>query len=366
LSKITLSVIKADVGGYVGHSSVHPELLEAAKEHLAEEGKDLLVDFHVTHVGDDVELIMTHSRGVDSKEIHELAWNAFIKATDVSRKYKLYGAGQDLLADSFSGNIRGLGPGIAEMEFEERRSEPIVVFMADKTEPGAWNFPLYKIFADPFNTPGLVIDPKMHEGFNFEVHDLIEHKKVVFHCPEEIYDLLVLIGAPGRYCVKAVYSRTLGGEIAAVSSTQRLNLMAGRYVGKDDPVCVVRCQSGMPAVGEVLEPFAKAHLVAGWMRGSHHGPLMPCSLAQCSPTRFDGPPRVVALGFQIASGKLIGPQDFFADPSFDRARAVANEIADYMRSMGPFEPHRLGLEELEYTTLPNVMNKLSERLKPIE
>lgn len=29
--RITLSVIKADVGGFVAHSSVHPELLETAR-----------------------------------------------------------------------------------------------------------------------------------------------------------------------------------------------------------------------------------------------------------------------------------------------------------------------------------------------
>lgn len=365
MSKVTLSVIKADVGGFVGHSSVHPELLAAAKNHLETEGKGLLTDFHVTHVGDDIELIMTHSCGVDNREIHKLAWDAFLTATKVAKKLKLYGAGQDLLADSFSGNIKGMGPGVAEMEFEERTSEPVIIFMADKTEPGAWNYPLYKMFADPFNTAGLVIDPKMHKGFDFEVHDLMEHKKVVFHCPEEIYDLLVFIGAPGRYCVKSVFSRTMN-DIAATSSTERLNLMAGRYVGKDDPVCIVRCQSGMPAVGEALEPFSKPHLVAGWMRGSHHGPLMPCGAAQAIPTRFDGPPRVMAFGFQLCQGKLVGPQDFFADVAYDRARQIANELADYLRSMGPFEPHRLGLEELEYTTLPDVMKKLSGRLVPIE
>jgi fructose 1,6-bisphosphate aldolase/phosphatase len=27
----------------------------------------------------------------------------------------LYGAGQDLLKDSFSGNVRGMGPGVAEI-----------------------------------------------------------------------------------------------------------------------------------------------------------------------------------------------------------------------------------------------------------
>lgn len=365
MSKVTLSVIKADVGGFVGHSSVHPELLATAKGHLETAGKGLLTDFHVTHVGDDIELIMTHSLGVDNQEVHRLAWDAFLAATEVAKKLKLYGAGQDLLADSFSGNIKGMGPGVAEMEFEERKSEPVIIFMADKTEPGAWNYPLYKMFADPFNTAGLVIDPKMHMGFDFEVHDLMEHKKVVFHCPDEIYDLLVFIGAPGRYCIKSVHSRT-SGEIAATSSTERLNLMAGRYVGKDDPVCIVRCQSGMPAVGEALEPFSRPHLVAGWMRGSHHGPLMPCGAAQAIPTRFDGPPRVMAFGFQLCNGKLIGPQDFFADVAYDRARQMANELADYLRSMGPFEPHRLGLEELEYTTLPDVMKKLSGRLIPIK
>jgi Fructose-1,6-bisphosphatase len=58
-----------------------------------------------------------------------------------------------------------MGPGYAELDFEERRSEPVICFLADKTEPGAWNLPLYKIFADPFNTAGLVIDAKMHAGF---------------------------------------------------------------------------------------------------------------------------------------------------------------------------------------------------------
>lgn len=221
------------------------------------------------------------------------------------------------------------------------------------------------MFADPFNTIGLVIDPKMHQGFRFEVYDLIKNERVEFSLPEEMYDLLVFIGAPGRYCIKAVYSKSTG-EIAAVSSTQRLNLMAGRYVGKDDPVCIVRCQSGLPAVGEALEPFANPHLVAGWMRGSHIGPLMPVGLNQATPTRFDGPPRVVAMGFQLSGGRLVGPQDLFADVAFDKARQTANEIANYLRSLGPFEPHRLPLEDMEYTTMPEVMTKLKGRFVKID
>lgn len=360
-SKITLSVIKADVGGFVGHGSVHPKMLERAEEILDDKGKGLLVDFFVTNVGDDINLILTHKEGINSEKVHTLAWNTFLSCTEVAKSLKMYGAGQDLLSDAFAGNMKGMGPGIAEMEFEERASEPIVIFMADKTEPGAWNLPLYKIFADPFNTIGLVIDPKMHTGFRFEVLDLIKDKKVAFSCPEELYDLLIFLGASNRYVIKNIYTKV--GEIAAASSTQKMNQMAGRYVGKDDPVLIVRCQSGLPAVGEVLEPFANPHLVAGWMRGSHYGPLMPVSQKQALPTRFDGPPRVIAMGFQLANGKLHGPQDLFADVAFDMARQKALKVADCIRQMGPFEPHRLPLDEMEYTTLPSVMEKLKDRFE---
>jgi fructose 1,6-bisphosphate aldolase/phosphatase len=364
--KITLSVIKADVGGYVGHSESHPDVLAEAVNSLTRAKADgLLVDFHVTKCGDDVQLIMTHKHGVDNKEIHEMAWDTFVSCTEVAKKLKLYGAGQDLLADAFSGNVKGMGPGVAEMEITERTSEAIIIFMADKTSSGAWNLPLYKIFADPFNTIGLVIAENMHNGFAFEVHDVKESTKIVFDTPEEIYDLLVFIGAPSRYVVKSIYHRDTG-DIAAVSSTQRLSLIAGRYVGKDDPVCVVRSQGTFPAVGEILEPFTHPALVEGWMRGSHHGPLMPVAVRDSTPSRFDGPPRVIALGFQLANGMLVGPRDMFDDKSFDNARHQANLMADMMRQHGPFEPHRLPLEEMEYTTMPQVMKKLEGRFKPLE
>jgi fructose 1,6-bisphosphate aldolase/phosphatase len=228
--------------------------------------------------------------------------------------------------------------------------------MADKCAPGAWNLPLFRMFADPFNTIGLVIDPSMHDGFRFEVHDVKGGRDIMMSCPEQMYDLLVLIGSPENYIIKNVYKKN--GVIAAASSTQKLALIAGRYVGKDDPVMMVRCQSGLPAVGEAMEPFAFPHMISGWMRGSHYGPLMPVSQKQATPTRFDGPPRVIACGFQLNNGKLVGPRDMFDDPSYDLARQKANEVADYLRRHGPFEPHRLGLQDMEYTTLPSVLDKL--------
>ncbi len=364
--KTTLSVIKADVGSLAGHHVVHPEQIEAAKAVLkAALEQGIISDFYVTNCGDDLQLIMTHDKGENSPEIHGLAWDAFHKAADVAKRLGLYAAGQDLLSEAFSGNLKGMGPGVAEIEFEERPAEPVIIFMADKTEPGAFNLPLFKIFADPFNTAGLVIDPKMHDGFIFEILDVQEGHVVEIPCPEEMYDLLALIGTTGRYIIKRIYRKS-DRLVAAAASTTRLSLIAGRYVGKDDPVCIVRAQHGFPAVGEVLEAFAFPHLVAGWMRGSHYGPLMPVSQKNARCTRFDGPPRIIALGFQVHNGKLVGPADLFDDPAYDRARMIANEIADYMRRHGPFMPERLGPEEMEYTTLPQVLEKLKDRLKKEE
>jgi fructose 1,6-bisphosphate aldolase/phosphatase len=297
----------------------------------------------VTHCGDDIILVMTHTRGENDPEIHGLAWRTFKEITEkVAKRLKLYGAGQDLLSDAFSGNVRGLGPGVAELEFEERPSEPIVVFAADKTEPGAWNLPLYRIFASPDNTAGLVIDPKLHAGFKFEVMDLIESEVVTLKVPEELYDLVALLGTPGR------------------------------YVGKDDPVMLVRAQAGFPAVGEILSAFAVPPIVSGWMRGSHRGPLMPVSFrkGQNVVTFFDGPPRVIAMGWQVSDGKLVGvegkePADLFDDPFFEYSRRIAAEMAVYLRTMGEFEPARLGHEEMEYTTLPMILERLKPRFRKV-
>lgn len=108
-------------------------------------------------------------------------------------------------------------------------------------------------------------------------------------------------------------------------------------------------------------PFVTPWIIEGWMRGSHYGPLMPVSVKQATPTSFDGPPRVACIGFQLADGKLIGPRDMFDDPSYDEARRDADRIADVLRLHGPFGPHRLPLEEMEYTTMPQIKKKLEGR-----
>jgi fructose 1,6-bisphosphate aldolase/phosphatase len=368
--KTTVSLIKADIGSVAGHSVVAKPLIDIANKLMKKaQNSGIINSFFVFNAGDDLELLMTHYKGENDPEIHKLAWDTFLACTQKAKALKLYGAGQDLLSDAFSGNVKGLGPGVSELEFEERGSDPVVVFAADKTEPSAFNYLLYRIFADPTNTAGLVIDPKMTGGFKFEVFDAYENRSVILESPKELYQLIALIGATSRYMVSKIW-RTSDGEIVASSSTTKLSLIAGTYVGKDDPVLLVRGQSGFPSVGEIIAPFQHTYLVAGWMRGSHWGPFMPVGLKDSKCTVFDGPPRIVCLGVQISNGKLASDDDgtplivdFFEDVAFDGARQEAIQMSQFLRRMGEFEPARLSPEAMEYTTLPDVLKALEPRFK---
>ncbi len=376
--KVTVSVIKADVGSVVGHSRPHPSMLEASKEILADAQKQgIIEDFYVTRVGDDINLYMTHYKGEGNKDVHGAAWECFQKAAKIAKSMKLYAAGQDILTDAFSGNVKGAGPGSAEMSFEERGSEPLMFFMADKTEPSAYSLPLSRIFLDPFTTTGLVVDARAKKGFDVEIQDVIGHKKVVMQSPEETLSILSLLGDTSRYAIKRINSRSGIGP-ACVVSTDKLNLTAGKYIGKDDPVCVCRAQSGLPSVGEYLQPFMNTTmLVAGWMRGSHYGAFYPCSPEDSDPVYFDGPPRICCLGFQLNEGKLQGlepmgakngehiPVDFFGNQTWDLARQNSIKASKFMRSQGPFMPSILGPEEMEYTSRPEVLKELTSRFEDL-
>ncbi len=370
--KTTISLIKCDVGSLAGHHIVPTPLFKIAEKNLKNATeKGLINSYYVFNAGDDLELLMVHDKGEHNHKIHEIAWNTFKEAADKALELKLYGAGQDLLKNAFSGNICGMGPGVAEMEIDERGADPIVVFAADKTSAGSFNYPLFRMFADPMNTAGLVIDPHMLGGFKFDVVDTIENKAITLKCPEEMYELLALIGTVGRYAVSRV-KRASDDMVCASSSVSKLSLIAGKYVGKDDPVMITRGQHGLPAVGEILAPVMHTYFVMGWMRGSHWGPIMPVGLKASKCTAFDGPPRIVALGFQVSNGKIASDDegkpliaDLFDDPAFALARHEAIRDGTNLRRMGEFEPARLGPEEMEYTTIQQVLEKLGKRFTSV-
>ncbi len=362
--KITLSVIKADIGSIGGHLRPSQALIEAVRAHVVREGREFLLGSYVSSTGDDIAILMTHRRGTGDERVHQLAWQAFRRGTEVAREQGLYAAGQDLLKEAFSGNVRGMGPAVAELEFEERPGEPFLFLAADKTDPGAFNLPLYLAFADPMNTPGLILAPELGRGFRFTILD-VEHTEgdrvIELDAPEDLYALATLLRDPERYVIESVRSRA-NGEFAAVASTTRLHNIAGTYTGKDDPVLLVRVQKSFPATGEVLAPYAIGHFVAGCMRGSHQMPLMPVRLD--SPiSYFDGPPVVSCAAFCVHGGRLTEPVDPFAHPFWDSVRQRVSEKSLEMRRQGFFGTAMLPMSELEYTGIVERLAALDQRFR---
>ena len=360
--EITLTAIKADIGGIGGHLAPSKAILNRVKETIGAEESNLILDHFIGHTGDDIAILLVHDRGEGSEAVHRLAWDAFQAGTAVAKEQGLYGAGQDLLKDAFSGNVRGLGPAIAEMSFTERENEPFLLFTADKTEPGAYNLPLYLAFADPMYNPGLLLSPVVGKGFTFTVMDVshTEGDRVIeLSTPEEAYDLAALLRDNGRFVVESIHSRA-DGEQAASCCTTRLRNIAGKYVGKDDPIMLVRTQKTFPATGEVLAPFEIGHLVAGFIRGSHTGPLMPVK-AGTGVSFFDGPPIVSCLAFSLHNGKLTEPVDAFDHPYWDWVRDNIARKAHDIRAQGFSGPAMLPYADLEYGGITERMGKLAER-----
>lgn len=360
--KLTLSVIKADIGSIGGHIQPSAQLLDTVRNYVAKHGKKLIIDSYISHTGDDIAIVSTHEQGPNDEQIHKLAWDAFMAGTETAKAQGLYGAGQDLLKEAFSGNVRGMGPAVAELEFEERPNEPFLFFAADKTDPGAYNLPLYMAFADPMNTPGLMLSPAMTDGFRFVIMDVAhtEGDRIIeLSAPEELYDIATLLRDTERYVIESIWSRGTGEQAVSVS-TSRLHNIAGKYTGKDDPVMLVRVQKTFPATGEVLAPYAIGPYVAGCMRGSHQMPLMPVGL-NSGISYFDGPPVVSCAAFAMHEGKMTEAVDAFAHPFWDTVRDTVSNKAIGMRRQGFFGAAMLPMTELEYTGIMEKLETLDGR-----
>ena len=361
--KITVSVIKADVGGVGGHTRPSDGLIEAVRKTI-NNSKDLLIDYYIGYCGDDVHIVMSHTHGTDNQQIHKLAWDAFMAGTQVAREEGLYGAGQDLLRDSFSGNVKGMGPGVAEMEFEERPNEAFTVFAADKTEPGAFNYPIYRMFVDALSNTGLIVNKNLAGGVKMNIMDVEEGKVAALELWQDKPTIEAALMYPGRYVVDTV--TTKDGEPILAASTDRLHNIAGTYVGKDDPICMVRTQKLFPATEEVGSVFNNPHYVAGNTRGSHNMPLMPVKLNSAATINFCIP-LVEALVFSMHNGKFTGPFDGFSTPDWDLIRETATKKALAIRSQGFIHPATLVPSELEYAEGYRArMDVLESKMKPME
>jgi fructose 1,6-bisphosphate aldolase/phosphatase len=375
---ITLSAIKADVGSIGGHTRPSEEMLDAVRSLLRQKiSQGLVIDGLVNYTGDDIAIICSHELGTSSQEIHlGLAWQAFLAATEIAKEQGNYGAGQDLLVDAPSGNVRGAGPGVAEIEFEinpeggYRPAESFMVFAGDKCGPGAYNLPLYLAFCDPMHDGGLLLNPRMHKGFTFTIIDM-DHKShdtdrvIRLDVPERIWDVAALLQNPDRYAIEAIHSRFAPNEQVVSAAATRLHNIAGRYTGKDDPIAIVRNQGIFPAPEELLEPYATINqIITGDARGSHNMPQMPVPIN----TEVAGPyclPLISCLGFSMnAEGKFAGRYvDFFGSSAWDYARLEAQRRAAEFRRQGFFGITMAQQAEIAYTGLVDTWNALESEFE---
>lgn len=369
--RITVSVIKADVGSVGGHTKPSARMLDSVRAEVSQAIENgLLIDGFVCHTGDDIAILMSHMRGSGSRDVHQFAWKTFLAATAIAKTSGLYGAGQDLLVDAPSGNVRGAGPAVAELTFEHslsgaRPAESFMVFAADKCGPGAYNLPLYLAFADPMYCAGLML-PQMIKGFSFHIIDMDNtagDSVIELDAPEDGYRIAALLRDNERFGIDRIVSRTHGEPAAAVSA-QRLHSIAGKYTGKDDPVAILRNQGIFPAPEEIISPFAKAHFVGGDARGSHVMPLMPVPL-NTPVTGIYCLPIVSCVGFSIDRHGRFSESytDFFDNPAWDEVRMRAQQKAIEMRSQGWSGAAMLPYSELEYGGFRDTVGELVKRFK---
>lgn len=370
--KVTMSALKADVGSIGGHTRPSRRMLDEVRDRIARAvGSGEFIDGMVTHTGDDIAIILSHEHGVDNPRVHGFAWDCFMAAGDIAARHGLYGAKQDLLVDAPSGNIKGAGPGCAEIEFElnltkesYRPAEAGVIIAADKCGPGAFNFPFGNVLTNPMHNGGLLISPKVSRGFRIVIMDMDarEDRTITLNYPEDVLHISVLLREIDRFAIAAVYSRYVEGEQMLSASTSRLHNVAGTYTGKDDPIAIIRTQGIFPATEEVVHPFAVPFFVTGDCRGSHIMPLVPMAVN----SGVNGPyclPIVTCFTYSMdAAGRFTDEVvDEFGAREWDPIRDDIIRAAVQWRQQGFYGPAMASKTELAYTGIAEALANLDGR-----
>ncbi|MBI3485468.1 fructose 1,6-bisphosphatase [Candidatus Daviesbacteria bacterium] len=387
---------KADVGGVGGHVEVSLRTQATVLDHVlrhnryGDENLPIFRSLIVTHTGDDVCITGIVDGDVikNRQVIDELLWDAFKKGEEVAYIEGLYGPGQDLKADAFSGNIRGLGPASITLPLPVRDMNPsqtVLLATADKTEPGAYNYLTTGAYLNPdYNTGLLIAESSLSKGYIFEIMDLdtkaqafeegvamTDSKKleavmeklgktersILLSGPEDYYNIGALTMASSRFVIAKIYTKGNGGkpgQLGVVVSAERLhNIKTSKgftYGGKDDPIMLSLCQGDWPAPGEITSPLVKTPLVAGDCRGSHHLNLYPMPI-NSQTSYWSGPIiSVVTLSINIHTGRIGAISDQLGQGTpWDTYRAqAAKKMAEFRSAQGYKQPGTLPTDEIEY------------------
>jgi fructose 1,6-bisphosphate aldolase/phosphatase len=388
-----IKATKADVGGVGGHVVAADEVKSVIAKYVLDNnvqgGKTIYSSLVVTHTGDDVAVTGIIDEHADMSVVDELLWDALQEGATKAGELGLYGPGQDLVADAFTGNLRGAGPATVALPFPVRKDNPsqtVLVSYADKTEPMAFNYYATGAYLLPrFNTGLVIAASKMKRGYIMDIVDLdtkaqaveagahprdqkaldgkmeelakgLQEKVISLRAPEDLYDIEGLCRS-SRFVIARIWSRNEKGErdqLGYICSAERLHNIKTKkgftYGGKDDPVLLAYAQGDWPAPGEITSPWAAAPMVAGDCRGSHNLHILPMPIN--SQTSFWSGPilSAVTMSCNIHTGRIGAISDQFAlGTPWDEVRRRASDLAIQFRAAhGIKQPATLHEDELEY------------------
>jgi fructose 1,6-bisphosphatase len=269
----TVSDIKADAGGRVGHTAPPRHFAPVAEASLRE-AKEAGLIFNTSEfiaVGDDGHLLMTHAHGADHNAVHLWAYKTFFRQVWVAEVlgYKWYGLGQDLVgggsagkkteelagvtpkflrlladhlpqpdrrrlpelqtafdrwrhgtgeghtpAPPFAGNVSGQGPGFAELPMP--RATPVGLLAIDKAGPSAFNLPVWEALRRSRADGSLdrYLQQTDARGVVMEIWDVERHRRVFLDIATEAETAQRLLGATDKFNVKRIWTRTAAWDPA--------------------------------------------------------------------------------------------------------------------------------------------------------
>ena len=82
--------------------------------------------------------------------------------------------------DGFVAPAYAYTPALRSVLPSYRPAESFMLFAADKCAPGAYNLPLYLAFCDPMHNGGLLLNPRLHEGFTLTIMDMDALEEIAF------------------------------------------------------------------------------------------------------------------------------------------------------------------------------------------
>jgi len=426
---LTLSDIKADAGGKVGHTTPVTLFEFVSRASLTEaQDQGLIQDFRVFSVGDDLHLLMYHRHGVDSNDIHLLAFRAFWRVVWVTELigYKPYGLAQDLkigpatqgkrvddlaepsdrfiallpeylpepersylekistaqanwkggrasveIKKPFAGNVTGQGPGFAELPL--RGISQIGLFAGDKCGPAAFNVPLYHAARKALSQESF--RSRYGRSLALEIYDVHNHTRIFLDAQAYRQEIEDLLGATNLFNVKRMWSlpQSVGQaqaiesaveDILLAASTEKLGIISGGEYVGKDDPVLL-------GVAELVNPIFEYmktgfYMTQGDERGSHYMMLSPKPLPEAVATvRSRG--LQVGLRVNLNDNRVTELHDIYAEPSFREARVrVERANARIWQAQGSeFTPVGVGARDVEPAyPLMKVLNRITAKDSP--